>query len=84
MPQKGIPGAGRAGPGLKGKALLLEGLGALNCRLAPPAPHFGQADGASPRTRSSNFAPQAVQTKSNMGIETPPEHTPSHLLITTV
>jgi hypothetical protein len=59
---------GCTGPGLKGKAPFLSGLGALICRLAARAPHFGHGGNSSPRTKSSNFVSQAVQAKSNMGI----------------
>ena len=59
---------GRTGPGLYGKAPVFRGLGTHICFSVAAELHLGQAGTSSPKTRSSNFLPQAVQTKSYMGM----------------
>ena len=59
---------GRTGPGLYGKAPVFRGLGTHSCFSVAAELHLGQAGTSSPKTRSSNLLPQAVQTKSYMGM----------------
>ena len=59
---------GRTGPGLYGKAPVFRGLGTQSCFSVAAELHLGQAGTSSPKTRSSNLLPQAVQTKSYMGM----------------
>ena len=59
---------GRTGPGLYGKAPVFSGLGTHICFSVAGELHLGQAGTSSPKTRSSNLLPQAVQTKSYMGM----------------
>ena len=61
---------GCTGPGLKGKAPVLSGLGADNRRSAAVLPQAGQAGAASPAAViSSKRAPQAVQVNSYKGMK---------------
>jgi len=64
--------AGWTGPGLKGKAPVFSGLGALIIRTVSVDPHWGQiAASASLADNSSNTAAQFRQEKSYIGMSTP-------------